>query len=331
MDEQLKKDLAEFIELDNGVIRVVFCNIGASIVSIFSKDRQGNYADVVLGYDQPKDYDQFGPYLGAVCGRVANRIAKGKFKLNGIDYQLDTNNGENHLHGGKNGLSRRLFTYDLFNDKVVFTTRIKDGEDGYPGNLTIVVTYTLQDNELIIDYHGNSDQDTLLSLTNHSYFNLNGHDSGEVLDHYLTIYSDQYIPIDETSIPLGYKSAVTGTAFDFRVTKKVGQDIKQKDQQLLLAQGYDHSYCVGKKAAELYSADSGRLLEVFTTCEAMQLYTGNFLDEVVGKATIYRQYGGLCLETQFHPDAINQPAFTKPLLLKGENYSHQTIFRFSIK
>lgn len=322
----------KFITLENEYIKITFCDIGASIVALFTKDRDGVFADVVLGYSEPKDYRQFGCYFGAVCGRVANRIDKGQFILNGQRYQLDINNGDNHLHGGNAGCSVVDFDYQLIEDnKIIFTKILVDGASGYPGNVEIRISYTLSDNNIIIDYYGVSDQDTILNLTNHSYFNLNGHSSGDILEHYLTINADTYIPINERCIPLGIKTKVDSTVFDFKMAKKIGKDINKEDAQLLIARGYDHSFEVNEHCATLYSKTSGRCLDVYTTNQGMQLYTGNWIDDVEGKGYVYQRNAGVALETQYHPDAVNQSTFDQPILRKGESYNHQTRLCFTIK
>lgn len=321
-----------FITLTNKEIQVTFCDVGASIVSLYTKDRCGNWDDIVLGYQSAEEYYQFGTYFGAVCGRCANRINHGKFELNKKEFQLDINNGDNHLHGGLNGANQKRFSYEVINpNSICFSTRLRDGESGYPGNADIKVTYTLKDNELIIDYYGVSDQDTLMNLTNHSYFNLNGHDSGNILEHLLTIHADYYVPINERSIPLGKKEKVEKTPFDFRVAKEIGRDISNDHPQLINGKGYDHSFCVEGLAAKLTSQRTGRSLEIITTCEGLQVYTGNYISNVAGKTTTYNERSGIALETQYHPDAINQKWCKKPILLKGDEYKEQTILRFFVE
>ncbi len=318
----------EFIFLENNKLKVVFCDVGASIVSIIVKEKN---LDVVLGYKNPEDYYQYGTYFGAVCGLCANRISKGKFSIKGKVYSLDINNGPNHLHGGEHGISIKRWDYQMCENQVVFTLKTLEKETGYPGDSDLKVVYKLDNNKLIVDYYGTSSEDTIFNLTNHSYFNLNGHDSGNVLKHQLKLNASQFVPIDKNAIPLGYYQDVTNTPFDFTKFKEIGRDINKDDLQIKHGTGYDHSFCVDKHVGTLVGDLSGIVLDVYTTCVGTQVYTGNWIFDVPGKDCIYQKYSGVALETQFHPDAINQKNFDKPIVKKGNVYHQQSIFEFSCK
>ncbi len=323
-------------------------NYGAIITSIKVPDRDGKIADVALGFNSIEEYingvDK--PYLGAVVGRFGNRIASGKFTLDGADYQLANNDtNRNHLHGGKYGFDKVVWTAEPFEEKgatgVRLTYHSKDGEENYPGNLDITVTYTLKDsNELVIDYKATSDKATPFNPTQHTYFNLKGEGQGTVLDHVVQINAKEFIPIDPTAIPSGEIRAVKGTPFDFTVAKKIGQDISQDEEQLKNGIGYDHCFVLDAaqkegaltKAAFVSEPTSGRTLEVLTTEPGIQFYSGNYLDgRLVGKGGqpyIYR--GGFCLETEHYPDSPNHANFPNTILRPGETFQSQTIYRFGV-
>jgi aldose 1-epimerase len=328
----------------NGV-EVAITNYGGTVVLWKVPDRNGHIADVVLGYDNVKDYENGKAYFGATVGRYANRIAHGKFTLNGSTYTLAKNDGENHLHGGIKGFSKRVWTakdVSGSNGQALELTYLsKDGEEGYPGNLSVTVVFTLTEkNELKIEYSATTDKDTVLNLTNHSYFNLAGQGSGDILSHQLTLNADRFTPVDATLIPTGELRKVKGTPFDFTQTTAIGARINQDDEQLKRGKGYDHNWVLNKTklgvltlAAELYEPKSGRLLEVRTTEPGVQFYTGNFLDgSAHGKeGKVYNYRTGMCLETQHFPDSPNHPDFPSTVLKPGQRFHSTTIYKFSTK
>lgn len=317
-------------------------NYGGIVVSLMAPDRMGAFADVVLGFNDLESYlTKNNPYFGAVIGRYGNRIAKGRFKLNGVEYKLAVNNGENHLHGGIKGFDKVIWTGREMNTKagpaVVLTYLSKDGEEGYPGNLRVRVVYTLTNkNELKIDYSATTDKDTVTNLTHHSYFNFLGEGNGNILNHRITINADRFVPTDAGSIPTGELKAVAGTPFDFRKATPIGARIDQDDQQLKLGRGYDHTWVINGRpgtlrlAAIAYEPFNGRTMEVWTTEPGVQFYTGNFLDgSLTGKSgKPYPIRSGFCLETQHYPDSPNQPSFPTTRLRKGMTYRSTTIYRF---
>jgi aldose 1-epimerase len=326
---------------------VKITNFGAIITSIITADRNGQFADIALGHNSLDEYltavDK--PYFGAIAGPFANRIAKGQFTLNGADYQLAVNNGENHLHGGNIGLDKVIWKANEISGEeftgLQLTYTSADGEENYPGELTISVVYKLWDNnDLEITYHATSDQDTPINLTNHSYFNLKGEGNGDVLDHLVYINADHYTPTDATAIPTGEIAPVTSTPFDFTKEKTIAPDITADHQQIKFGNGFDHNFVLNKNedekmslAASVYEESSGRFMEVFTEEPGIQFYTGNYLDGRLkskgGKN--YLQRGGLCLETQHYPDSPNQEKFPSTILKVGEVYSTKTIYSFSTK
>ena len=317
-------------------------NYGGILVSLKVADRNGKFDDVVLGFN---DFDSYlkknSPYLGALIGRYGNRIAKGRFSLNGVEYKLAVNNGENHLHGGIKGFDKVAWTGREMKTKagpeVVLTYLSKDGEEGYPGNLNVRVVYTLtNNNELKIDYSATTDKDTVTNLTHHSYFNLAGEGNGDILNHLVTINASRFVPTDAGSIPLGELRKVTGTPFDFLKPNAIGARINQDDEQLKFGSGYDHTWVINgltgrlRLAATAYDQTSGRVMQVWTTEPGMQFYTGNFLDgTLTGKAgKPYPRRSGFCFETQHYPDSPNQPSFPTTTLKKGATYKSTTIYRF---
>ena len=315
-------------------VRII--NYGGIITSIKVPDRVGKLDDVVLGHDSLEGYLHRSRYFGALIGRYANRIARGRFTLNGVEYQLAINNGKNHLHGGVRGFDKVVWQAQEIDDGVQLTYLSKDGEEYYPGNVSATVTYRLNDaNELRIDYHADTDRDTIINLTNHSYFNLAG--SGTILDHQLRIEADAFTPIDETLIPTGEIRNVKETPMDFTSPTAIGACIGKDDDQLRIARGYDHNFVlrgdVGtlRTAARVYEPQSGRVMEVLTTQPGMQFYSGNYLDgALVGKnGRAYIKNSGCCLETQHFPDSPNQPHFPSTVLRPDEKYHHTTIYRFS--
>jgi aldose 1-epimerase len=317
---------------------------GGIVTSLKVPDRNGKLADVVLGYDNLADYLRGSPYFGALVGRYGNRIAKGKFTLNGVTYQLAINNGPNHLHGGIKGFDKVVWRAEEVRarDGIGLALRYlsKDGEENYPGNLAVKVVYTLTDkDELKIDYTATTDKDTVLSLTNHSYFNLAGAGNGDILGHEMMINADRFTPVDETLIPTGELRSVQGTPLDFRKATAIGARINQDDEQLKFGKGYDHNYVLnpGSRhlvlAARVYEPRSGRIMEVLTTQPGVQLYSGNFLDgSNVGKGgKPYQQRYGFCLETQHFPDSPNHPNFPSTILRPGETYAQTTVYWFSAR
>jgi len=328
--------------LTNGKnMSVVVINYGGIITSIKVPDRDGKIDNVVLGFRDIDSYVSKNPYFGVIAGRYANRIANAKFMLDGKEYTLAANNGPNSLHGGVKGFDKHIWQVKEVpgGDSVglELAYRSPDGEEGYPGNLDAKVTYTLNDkNEFRIDYAATTDKATVINLTSHSYFNLAGTGSGTVLDHKLTINADKYTPVDPTSIPTGIAS-VEGTPFDFRQPTRIGDRIRDGDQQLIYGRGYDHNWVLSRSndgslalAARLEEAKTGRILEISTTEPGIQFYTGNFLDgTLVGSAgKMYRQGDGLCLETQHFPDSPNHPDFPSTVLKPGETYKTSTVHRF---
>jgi aldose 1-epimerase len=318
---------------------------GGIVVSLKVPDRNGKLDDVVLGYDNLDGYlKNNGPYMGALIGRYANRIAKGKFSLNGTEYHLAVNNGENHLHGGIKGFDKVVWTVLPWNKQngpgIKLSYLSKDGEEGYPGNLRAIVMYTLTDaNELKIDYNASSDKPTVVNLTSHSYFNLAGQGNGDILKTQLFVNADRFTPTDAGSIPTGELRPVRGTPFDFTKPVEIGARIDQDDQQLKFGHGYDHNFVLNKQgkrmtlAARAYEATSGRVMQVYTTEPGVQLYAGNFLDgSITGKdGKVYQRHYGFCLEAQHFPDSPNQSKFPSVVLAPGQAYWQTTIYKFSTK
>ena len=328
----------------NGMVARII-DFGGIIVSLTAPDRNSKLEDVVLGFDDLAGYVGVHPYFGAIVGRYGNRIAKGKFSLDGKDYTLAVNNDANALHGGLEGFDKKVWDAETFEEPqgvgLKLTYVSADGEEGYPGTLTTTVTYTLTNaNELKIHYLATTDAPTVLNLTNHSYFNLDGAGNGNILDHRIMINASAFTPVDETLIPTGELQPVAGTPFDFTTAKPIGQDIAVEDQQLTYGGGYDHNFVLDKPqpdvlslAAEVYAPDSGRVMQVFTTEPGVQFYVGNFLDgSNVGKGGIAYQYRyGFCLETQHFPDSPNQPNFPSVVLRPGESYTSTTVYQFSAR
>jgi len=317
---------------------------GGTVVSLKVPDKNGKFADVVLGYDSIADYEKNQSYIGALIGRYGNRIAKGKFTLDGKEYILAKNNGENHLHGGPKGFDKVVWTGRGFTDKNGANLELnylsKDGEEGYPGNLSIKVIYSLtENNELKIVYSATTDKNTVINLTHHSYFNLAGAGNGDILNHQLTLYADKFTPTDDGSIPNGELKSVKGTPFDFLTATAIGARINQADEQLKFGNGYDHNWVLNKTdnsltlAATVFEPTSGRVLEVSTTERGLQFYAGNYLDGAIkGKnGQNYPHRTGFCLEAQNFPDAPNKQNFPSSVLKKGETYSQTTIYKFSAK
>lgn len=306
---------------------------GATLTELHVPDAQGELADVVLGFDDEAGYASgANQHFGCTTGRYANRIAGGKFSLDGVEYQLAVNNGPNHLHGGpERGLDKVHWNAEPLDNGIRFTYTSPDGEESFPGKLDVEVVYTLDDdNALRIEYQATTDKPTIVNLTNHSYFNLSGHGAGSVLDHEVWIDADYYTPIDDTSIPTGELATVEGTPFDFRKRQPLDSRIDQTGG------GYDHNYVINhgekrkfKKIAECYDPQSGRLMEVSTCEPGVQLYTGNGLHGQAGKGgKTYSQHSAVCFETQHYPDSPNQPDFPSTVLRPGETYRHVCVYAF---
>lgn len=322
--------------------KVEITNLGGTITSLEVPDRKGKFHDVVLGYDKPENYAKGTSYFGAIIGRHANRIGNACFELNGVEYKLAKNDGENHLHGGIKGFDKAVWSVSEKEkqNSLILTYFSKDNEEGYPGNLIVKVTYTLtEDDAISIEYFAISDKDTVVNLTNHSYFNLSGHSSENILKHKVMINADKFTVNDNHSIPTGEIKDVNNTPMDFRKPTEVGENIDSQYEQIVFGGGYDHNWVLNvsgrdlEKAAEVYDDNSGRVMEVFTTMPGVQFYTGNFIDSSVpGKGGVtYGKRNGLCLETQYFPNALNRNNFPSPILKAGEEYRHTTIYKFSVR
>lgn len=322
-------------------MEVALTNFGARIVSLIVPDKEDKKRDVVLGFDNATSYDNLEePYFGTVVGPYGNRIANGKFTLKEETYQLPINNGPNTLHGGINGVHFEIWNaQQLSAQAVVFSLLVPDGQEGFPGNRELKVTYSVNDeNELMIEYEGRTDKTTVLNLTNHAYFNLNGEGSGSVENHLLQIFAEHYTPVDSTLIPTGEIKGVAGSAFDFTQLKEIGKDIASEDEQLNFGKGYDHNFVLNETkhgdynyACRLIGDQSGIIMEVFTEEPGLQFYSGNFMaDKVTLKSGVTDSFRtGLCLETQHFPDSPNQPLFPTTTVDKGEVYSTKSIYKFS--
>lgn len=317
---------------------------GGIITRWTAPDKNGDYGNVVLGFDNLAQYLEGNPYFGALIGRYGNRIAKGNFELDDTTYSLATNDGDNHLHGGEKGFDKVLWQAQGMKTAegpaLVLSYTSKDGEEGYPGTLKVEVTYTLtEDNALDIHYRANTDKPTIVNLTQHSYFNLSGDFGHNILDHELSLVADRYIPVDSGLIPTGELRPVAGTPFDFTQAKAIGQDIDGEDGQLKLGQGYDHCWVLDKGAgsfslaASAYHSGTGRFLEVFTEEPGIQFYSGNFLDGSLPspQGGTYGRRAGFCLETQHFPDSPNQGDFPSVRLDPGETYTTRTLYRLTTK
>ncbi|NJB72129.1 aldose 1-epimerase [Saonia flava] len=328
----------------NGM-EVKIMTYGGIITHLTAPDKDGVYKDVVLGFDTLEEYLDGNPFFGALLGRYGNRIAKGKFSLDGVEYTLETNNGPNHLHGGSNGFDKAI--WKVLNAEVVDGNSIlklsyfsKDMDAGFPGNVETIVTYTLDnDNMLAVNYEATTDKKTILNLSQHSYFNLSGDFDQAILDHEVVLNADQFVAVDETLIPTGDLSDVSGTPFDFRTAKVIGEEIDADHDQIVKGGGYDHCWVLNNQnegvrlVASAHHPGSGRLLQVFTDQPGVQFYTGNFLNGTIPSKTggTYGKRSGFCLETQHYPDSPNQPTFPSVTLNPGEKYATMTSFKFTTK
>jgi aldose 1-epimerase len=321
---------------------VTFITYGGIITSIKVRDREGRRGDVVLGHDTLADYVGDDAYFGAIVGRYANRIGGSRFAIDGQNYELSANDGRNSLHGGHKGLDKAVWNAESIEADGAAAVRLTyvspDADEGYPGTLSVSVVYTFNNRgELAIDYEATTDKPTVVNLTNHSYFNLSGEGSGDVLASVLTLYADRYTPVDAELIPTGAIEAVAGTPLDFRTATAIGARIR--DPRLIeLAKGYDHNFVLNRggagevRAAEVFDPSSGRVLEVFTTEPGVQLYVANHQDGNVGKAGhVYNQYAAFCLETQHYPDSPNKPEFPSTVLRPGQTYRSRTVYAFSVR
>ena len=321
--------VAEKYTLSQGDLEVSVLTYGATLQAICYTG-----VDVALGYNTLEEYQNYGAYLGATVGRYANRIANGKFTLNGVLYDVGCNEeGRGHLHGGKVGLDKKIWKVKEAGEAFLrLSHTLADGEEGYPGNLEITVTFLVAENALRITYDAVSDQDTVFNPTNHSYFNLNGGDGARIENHQLTLYADAFTPINAKMLPTGEVRAVQGTPFDFTVTKEIGKEIETQEEQLLLGGGYDHNFVLRgegfRKAATAYSPVTGIEMECWTDLPGVQLYAGNFLDQPGGKWGAIGKRQGFCLETQFFPDSPNHPEFPSAVLKAGEKFTSSTEYRF---
>jgi aldose 1-epimerase len=329
-----------------GVLTVVISDFGGIITQLWSPDREGRMADVTLGFGELGPYERVSPYFGALIGRVGNRIAKGRFKLGEINYEVATNNAPGglpcHLHGGLVGFDKALWKATQYRPAeepiLVLEHFSPDGEEGYPGNLQVTVTYRITpEGALSIEYAAGTDATTLVNLTNHAYFNLRGEGDGTIGDHVLQIRADRFTAVNAGLIPTGDLRPVEGTPFDFRAPARIGEQLGKEDEQLAYGGGFDHNFVLRgesdslRQVAELYEPERGRVLETYTTEPGMQFYSGNFLDgSLIGKSgRPYPKHAGLCLETQHFPDAPHHPEFPSIVLQADETYRSQTIYRFT--
>lgn len=339
---QEKKDIFLYTISNNNGMKAQITNLGAIIVSLFVPDQNGKLDDVVLGYDNVSSYFDNAPFFGAVIGRHANRIEDSCFELNGVLYNLEKNElAKNHLHGGSKGFHKVIWEKDseceASSNSITLSYLSKDAEQNYPGNLEVKVTYSItDDNSLHMDYFAVSDKDTVINLTNHTYFNLSGKQTNEILDHEIKIYADSFTAINEECIPTGEITSVHGTPLDFTERKPISTGIFSDDTQIVYGNGFDHNWILNakgditQKAAEVYDPLSSRRMEVYTTKPGLQFYSGNAIkSKQLGKYEVpYKQRSGFCLETQFFPNAMKHKHFPSPILAAGIKYEHKTIYKF---
>lgn len=329
-----KKDNGiDIISMKNDKLEVVVSNYGCTIIKVLMQDKDGCIDDVVLGYDDFSCYERLDAYLGALVGRIANRIGKGCFTLNNQEYHLAINNGPNHLHGGIKGFSYQVFDYEIKDDETIeFHYLSRDGEEGYPGNLDFKAVYQLHNDTLTIRYLATTDKDTIINITNHSYFNLSGKKEN-IYNHLLTVKADRFANIDADGLPTGIMKDVQGTPFDFRHSAYIGERVEQQDEQLLLGNGFDHPFLFNTKENQviLEHLESGRCLIVSTTLPGTQIYTANYLDGRLGKyGHHYHKRDAICIETQNLPDAIHIEKEPTTILRKGETYDETTSYQFKV-
>jgi aldose 1-epimerase len=336
------KSVEQYTLVNKNGMEVKIITYGGRITSLKVPDKNDDFENVVLGFNSLEQYIEDNPFFGALIGRFGNRIANGKFTLNGEEYTLAQNDGENHLHGGEKGFDKVVWNAEEVGVNALKLTYIsEDMEEGYPGRLKTSVIYTLtEDNTLDVEYKAKTDKMTIVNLTQHAYFNLSGNFSKDILDHKVKINADEFLPVNETLIPTGELKDVAGTPFDFRESKIVSQQIEEKNVQLERGQGYDHCWVLNDKdsgmrfAASAFHKESGRMLEVHTNEPGIQFYSGNFLDGTLPQANGKGKYGsrsGFCLETQHFPNSPNQESFPSVVLQPGETYSSKTRFKFSVK
>jgi len=329
--------VVEKITLRCGDMSCAVLTYGGTLQSLCVPGADGQIKDVVLGFDTLDEYQNQTYYIGALIGRYANRIAGGRFVLNGKEYVLNKNNGENHLHGGNVGFDKRIWTVEMLeDDRLTLSLTSPDGEEGYPGTMQVKVTYRLTGNALCLDYEAVCDQDTICNLTNHAYFNLSGHDGHPVIEQELQILGDYYMPTDCGLIPLGELTPVDGTPMDLRLSQPIGEHIGDDFEQLTQAGGYDHNWVVNegvgrmRRIARAYCEKTGIAMDVETTLPGVQLFVSQFPDGFSGKGgTPYSHRQGFCLETQFYPDSPNHPEYPSVVLTAGEAWKHRTVYRFS--
>ena len=340
-----KEKKLKVVELNNhNGMQVKITNFGGKVMSILVPDKNEEFGEVVLGYDTPEEYLTGNLYFGALIGRYGNRIARGKFSLDGQEFILAKNNGENHLHGGNIGFNNVYWDILEYKNKddehfVRLHYLSSDGEEGYPGNLNIWVSYTLtDDNEIVIDYLAETDKKTIVNLTHHSFFNLKDGGKSNVLDHELLINADAFTPVDNGLIPTGEIRTVANTPLDFNQITTIGMRIENDYDQLKLGKGYDHNWVLNKSdhelsfAAKVFEPQSGRTMEVYTTEPGLQFYSGNFLDgtDKGHGGTVYQFRSAFCLETQHFPDSPNHPGFSTTVLKPGEKYTQRTVYKFDV-
>lgn len=339
-----EKDVDIFKLCNNNGMAAEISNYGGVIVSLMVPDKNGKVADVVLGYDKLEGYIKGKCFFGAIIGRHANRIENASFEINGVVYNVTKNEGENQLHGGLIGFDKVIWKAEIVkkgeDECLQLSYTSKDGEEGYPGNLDVKVTYTLtDDNALKIDYFAVSDKDTVVNLTNHSYFNLSGHASGDILKHQVMINADKFTVNNKESLPIGEIRDVKGSPMDFTSLRTVESGIFSECEQIAFGNGYDHNWVLKvsgekpEKAAEVFDSASGRVMEVYTTKPGVQFYSGNYVDEseYCKEGAHYGKNSGLCLETQYFPNALKHKHFPPPILRAGEEYKHTTIYKFLTK
>jgi aldose 1-epimerase len=334
--------ISQFTVANSNGVEAKIITYGGIITSLKTPDANGNLGNIVLGFDALEPYLEGTPYFGALIGRYGNRIAGGRFEIDGVGYQLDTNNGPNHLHGGVVGFDKKVWAAEPFSSEseagVKLSLVSEDGDQGYPGTLSVTATYTLtNDDELVTGFRATTDQPTIVNLTQHSYFNLAG--EGQILDHELTLNASHYTPVDETLIPIGEIAPVAGTPFDFTTARPIGANIDEENEQLANGQGYDHNFVLDRAsasgmelAARIVEPASGRVLEILTQEPGIQFYSGNFLDGSLNNGDrMFSFRTGFCLEPQHYPDSPNQPDFPSTVLRPGEEYVTRMSFRFSTR